>query len=86
MIKDKRYADFVDRFKLKDKLKELQKNPPPDLKLKEILEKHGNKDFISQYNYGGVLSFSTNDLNQILIWESGENMEGVPIVDKLDNR
>ncbi len=86
LIKDKRYADFVDRFKLKDKLKELQKNPPPDLKLKEILEKHGNKDFISQYNYGGVLSFSTNDLNQILIWESGENMEGVPIVDKLDNR
>ena len=68
---------YVNRYGLVKKL-ELLKNAP-DLKLKEFLKNIDNKNYVSQYNYRGVLSFTPKQLEQLMNLEISQN---IPIVEK----
>jgi len=71
LIADKRYSKYVEKFKLKDKLKLLDN--APDLRLKEILDNLGNQKYIAQYNYGGIMSFTPKQRVQLIELEESLN-------------
>ena len=77
LIADPTYKDYVKKFKLKEKLKILEN--APDLRLKEIIDKLGDKDLITQYNYRGITSFTPKQLTRLMNLEIAMN---VPIVEK----
>ena len=64
LIADPDYKDYVNKFKLKEKLKILE--DAPDLKLKDIIDKLGDRDFITQYNYRGIMSFTPKQLTRLM--------------------
>lgn len=71
LIADKRYSKYVEKFKLKKKLKLLDN--APDLRLKEILDNLGNQKYIAQYNYGGIMSFTPKQRVQLIELEKKLN-------------
>ena len=77
LIADRTYKDYVKKFQLKEKLKILEN--APDLRLKEIIDKLGDKDLITQYNYRGIMSFTPKQLTRLMNLEIAMN---VPIVEK----
>ena len=77
LITDPTYKDYVKKFQLKEKLKILEN--APDLRLKEIIDKLGDKDLITQYNYRGIMSFTPKQLTRLMNLEIASN---VPIVEK----
>lgn len=77
LIANPDYKDYVNKFKLKEKLKILE--DAPDLRLKEIIDKLGDKDLITQYNYRGITSFTPKQLTRLMNLEIASN---VPIVEK----
>ena len=77
LIANPDYKDYVNKFKLKEKLKILE--DAPDLKLKDIIDKLGDRDLITQYNYRGIMSFTPKQLTRLMNLEIASN---VPIVEK----
>tara|TARA_B100000287_G_scaffold335651_1_gene321208 strand:+ start:178 stop:2415 length:2238 start_codon:yes stop_codon:yes gene_type:complete len=77
LIANPDYKDYVNKFKLKEKLESLE--DAPDLKLKDIIDKLGDRDFITQYNYRGIMSFTPKQLTRLMNLEIASN---VPIVEK----
>ena len=77
LIADPTYKEYVKKFQLKEKLKILEN--APDLRLKEIIDKLGDKDLITQYNYRGITSFTPKQLTRLMNLEIAMN---VPIVEK----
>jgi ribosomal protein S20 len=77
LIGNPTYKEYVKKFKLKEKLKILEN--APDLRLKEIIDKLGDKDLITQYNYQGLMSFTPKQLTRLMNLEISMN---VPIVEK----
>tara|TARA_R100001082_G_scaffold51927_1_gene28316 strand:+ start:785 stop:3058 length:2274 start_codon:yes stop_codon:yes gene_type:complete len=77
LIADPTYKDYVKKFQLKEKLEILEN--APDLRLKEIIDKLGDKDLITQYNYRGIMSFTPKQLTRLMNLEIAMN---VPIVEK----
>ena len=71
------YKDYVKKFQLEKKLKILEN--APDLKLKEIIDKLGDRNLITQYNYRGITSFTPKQLTRLMNLEIAMN---VPIVEK----
>ena len=76
LIADPDYKDYVNKFKLKEKLKILE--DAPDLKLKDIIDKLGDRDLITQYNYRGIMSFTPKQLTRLMNLEIASN---IPIVE-----
>ena len=76
LIANPDYKDYVNKFKLKEKLKILE--DAPDLKLKDIIDKLGDRDLITQYNYRGIMSFTPKQLTRLMNLEIASN---IPIVE-----
>ena len=76
LIADPDYKDYVNKFKLKEKLKILE--DAPDLKLKDIIDKLGDRDLITQYNYRGIMSFTPKQSTRLMNLEIASN---IPIVE-----
>ena len=76
LIANPDYKDYVNKFKLKDKLEILE--DAPDLKLKDIIDKLGDRDLITQYNYRGIMSFTPKQLTRLMNLEIASN---IPIVE-----